>query len=117
MLNPPIENNLKNEAMKKNEKCIFKTISSASEENIRRKITEKIFFNKILINTTSERFKQNKKAELFCKEQIEQKNKSERKIKIKDSFLYEFISANKDCILLQRKRFREVKYFLCFSFF
>lgn len=114
MLNPPIESDWKNDTIKKNEKCIFKTISATSKENPKSIITKKIFLNKILKQKTSEKIKGKKKFDLMDKNLFEQKIKRERKIKINDPFLYELISANKDCILLKRKKFREVKLFLYF---
>lgn len=121
MLNPPIENDCKNDAIRKIDKCIFKTISASEKENAKLKAKKEKLINKILKAKAKEKDKnkENKKSELKQNKPKKYKLKIKgacglKDFKDKDPFLFELVSANKDCILLKRKKLREVNFtFLC----
>lgn len=119
MLNPPIENDWKNDAIRKIDRCIFKTITASEKGKAKQKIKKEKIFDKILKKKAKEKDKENKYIELKSDKQIQYKiqtNSSLRAFKDKEPLLFEFLSANKHCILLKRKKHRAViLLFLYFS--
>jgi hypothetical protein len=123
MLNPPIENDWKNDAIKKIDKCIFKTISASEKENAKLKAKKEKLIKKILKAKVKEKEK-NKENE---KSELKQKKPKQFKLKFKGScglnnfkdkepLSFELLSANKDCILLKRKKLREVNLTFFYAF-
>ncbi len=126
MLNNPIENDWKNDAIKKIDRCIFKTISPSEKEKAKLKTKKEKLFNKFLKNKAKEKElnKKNKKFELKLKKQTHYKLKKEslrggglKAFKDKEAFLFEFLSAHNDCIFLKRKKLRGVILFYFYFIF
>lgn len=115
MLNSPIENDWKNDAIKKIDRCIFKTISASEKEKAKLKAKKEKLINKILKSKAKEKGKnkENKKLVLKQKKQTQYKLKKDcfsglKAFKDREPFLFEFVSASTDYILLKRKKLREV---------
>lgn len=108
MLNPPIEKDRNNKAIKKFDRCIFKTIDTSSKAKKKANKLELRKLNAILNNKTNKNKEENKQSENKQKLNISYKNNQELKDSIKNETVYEIISSTDRSILLKKKSKRDV---------